>query len=727
MADESVKNAAENDMTVRFTFDADKGLKKSEDLHGKLKEIYATIEKSNAVIDTTASFLWKVGKTMSKIYLLWRALPSIISAVKGSLFDSKGVRRSWGVTARLMAESTSKIFQKVFLHGFWGGAKRQLFENIKGITQGKVKLSGVTSGIGRALKKDMSENAPMLLGWGQRISKAFRFDKLGGTFLGRMIKDSIASLKVFKSLLGKTESGKAVLGIAKQFGKVAIAIGLVYVGIKLIIAGFKKMLDVGLKVEQTFLKMQIMLGSEKGAVKMIKQAKVYSAKTPYSAQMVGAGAAKMTGYGIKGPFEKGAGGLEKDVHAMQVAAGMALAGGKDLNHAISALMRGEVALLDEYTHARVKYNQMIKEGYKLGTEGFRVEFLRRVSQIPEYIKAAKIHSESVAGLWSTISSSTEDMWVAMTGAGRESAEIFNFWNAIRRILKEWAKSSVEFAAAVEPLMRELGAMIGMILEAIWNLGQALMAIFKPLIMLVGGALYGALWLIARVVNIIAWSIITLAKGIKIFANFVWSIFGKLFKWIDEKLGLSTKFSAMLDWIGKVIVSIQMAFAFLGVFLEKPLAAVKLLFTKIKELFAWISTKLDELFGKGSRLKALFDIGGEGKSFQELRKTKSAQIGKLRMMISKPEQREELMAGLRRGTSEATEALKKKGMGGLRTEIWENYLRQMKDMAKTAKNVSYDNRRSNSRVNNARTTNNFFGGNDIFNPFNMTGNPQEGNQ
>ena len=61
--------AASSDMTVRFTFDADKGLSRIQKVTKSLDELYKRTDRAVNFIDKTIGFFWRLIKTT--IYFHW--------------------------------------------------------------------------------------------------------------------------------------------------------------------------------------------------------------------------------------------------------------------------------------------------------------------------------------------------------------------------------------------------------------------------------------------------------------------------------------------------------------------------------------------------------------------------------------------------------------------------------------------------------------------------------
>lgn len=605
--------AASKDMAVRFVFDADKGLRDIHTLRDGLHQIREGMKQSYGVFQRVTDVMWKILRTGMKLYMLWKAFPVISGAFKNAFMPAAGDMRTFKQRMTFLAKDLSGLFENVFQRKTFATAYNRFGKNISEIAKGERKISSSLTGVSGAAREDIKRNFKGVDNFLTRMGRVNLLKR--GPY--RMIGSALKALgkavwnmgKAFKAAGGFIGSAwKWLMKFAK--GPVIIA------GIVLAVWGaikiFKKLITVGKEAERSLVKMQIMLGSEKLAIKMYKQVQEFSVRTPFTPAEAARAAAKMTAFGVK-PLTKGAYGMDKNIHALQVAAGMASVSGMGLEHATKALLKGEIALLDEYAHAQMVYRKMVKDGMRIGTETFRREFIVRVSKIPVYMKAAEIRSKSVEGLMSTIAGTSIMMWEAMVGAGRASGEIFNFWNSIRRVLSQWAQQGLRTVKFMAPLLREIGATIGLILEAAYEIFQAFQELFKPLLLLIGGALYAAMFAIFRIINIVLFLIITSAK-------LVGEIAGSIYSWVAGVIStlyyvrkMGEWIFDLFGWVENIVVKIQMLLTFMEFknrkmgdeikrFLDIALEVAKSIGVVIERIFDRVMEKIKALVEwiKGSK-------------------------------------------------------------------------------------------------------------------------------
>ena len=181
-------------------------------------------------------------------------------------------------------------------------------------------------------------------------------------------------------------------------------------------------------VEGAKVQMEVFTRSAKKAASTLREAVRFSMLTPFRPGEVFGATATAMQYGIKDPYKKGAYGLPGGKTAMDLLAGLASfrnAQGEaiGLNRAVYAIARGERRMLRAYgVDVQQAHERSIEKG-KAGSWAYVSSMLEQLGKMPQVMNMAKAHSESMAGMWSTIAGFAEEFWRNVSGAAEGYMEL----------------------------------------------------------------------------------------------------------------------------------------------------------------------------------------------------------------------------------------------------------------------------------------------------------------
>lgn len=570
--------AAQNDMTVKFAFEAKEAVTMLDKVKNGFIKVRDSVEEVNSLFDKTVGFIWRTIMFAVKLYTLTKTLPGIYRKIKQVLFPAMTTGQlpaGYRAKAQGVANVLSGVFQDSMNRTTSAGMMNKVWKNLKGMANGATVAAKSTN-------DELRKTSGLL----DRLKMGGLFKKAKWNTMHKGFKTMRTSGLGFTKRFGGALKGVSgfASGLMKSIGKGPVIFMAVAAGVYALAKAFGTLMTQGKKVESGFTKLKILLG-EKKAIKEFAAARALSRKTAATPLEVLNAAAESRARGMD-PLKKGAHGLKKGTSILQVTAGMAAFGGKGILHATRALLKGEVALLDEYAEARMAYNKLVGEGkHKVGTKEFSEEFVRRVALIPTYLKAAKMESESIVGLSSTIDGNTESMWESMSGVGREAEETFNFWNAMTRVMKDYAESGSKTAEGIAPLLREIGATLGFFIEVLYESFAAIIDFVKPALILIGIVL----WAVLRVVNIILWVLVKIIKVIRWMISVTYGFLVKIAKVVDRILGITEGIKKLVVWVRNAFGKLKVFGFFLVKLWNEPTEA-------IKDLINWMGDAFSRLGG-----------------------------------------------------------------------------------------------------------------------------------
>jgi hypothetical protein len=228
-------------------------------------------------------------------------------------------------------------------------------------------------------------------------------------------------------------------------------------------------------------------------------------------------------YGID-MFAKGKYGLGANRSASEIVAGLASfrnAQGEavGLNRAVYAIAGGDTRLLRPFgPQVRAAYEASKKAG-ALRTSAQINAFLEGLGKIPQVMEMAKMYSETVSGLWSTIVGYGEEFWIRFSGAG-EKPEVLTFWSQIRDILKDIRNMGAPVMLYLKAGLVEWGASLGASIKSIWLGIKVILKLLEPVLKIA--------WQIFRVFSALVTTVfVALIKSFEFLYNAVVRFFAAL--------------------------------------------------------------------------------------------------------------------------------------------------------------------------------------------------------
>lgn|GEM_PF-4527363 len=242
---------------------------------------------------------------------------------------------------------------------------------------------------------------------------------------------------------------------------------------------FREAFKHGMMVESSKIIMETLTGSMSLASDLITQARKYSVRTLFNPEEVLGATTTAIQRGIN-PYKRGAYGLRKDQNAMDIFAGLGsmtnpLTGQVlGVNRMTEAILRGDYRLLRPVRGIiDPAYNKAKASGYQVGTPGFNVKFIEELGKIPAIMELAKRQSESIQGLWSTISGLWQEFWMDFTGAQHQEG-VVTFWSQIRDIMLDIRANLLPAYEKMQPVIMEFGHAVGSVIKLIYTVGKQLL-------------------------------------------------------------------------------------------------------------------------------------------------------------------------------------------------------------------------------------------------------------
>jgi hypothetical protein len=404
----------------------------------------------------------------------------------------------------------------------------------------------------------------------------------------------------FRGIFGRMEYGildriTQKFGLMGEAGEAAlsgIAMKASIAGAAIMVLGFalNKVFHYGNLVEGALIQMELLTGSAKKAQYEMKEAMRYSLITPYRpAEVLGATATSLQ-YGID-PFKKGAYGLGKNRNAMEIFGG--LGSFRDLRgnmlgveRMTTAVLRGDYRLLRPVRGiVGGAYDKAKATGFKVGTQGFNEKFIEELGKVPAIMNAAKKNSESMAGLWSTISGFGQEFWVAISGAGEE-AGVLTFWSQIRSILKDIRDAGIEFMDYIRVGLVEFGANVGAGFKFIWDTLKEVWRLVSPFLI----PAFKVMWQISRAIgSTFVFLLQTVVRIFRFVADLV-SVWGNFF---DKIFGTTSILSNVVSAFTEFVTGLQIMFQFASIFIDWVLDAI---IKGVEEITSTLSSGLDKAGG-----------------------------------------------------------------------------------------------------------------------------------
>lgn len=336
--------------------------------------------------------------------------------------------------------------------------------------------------------------------------------------------------------------------------------------------GLRQIFKFGNVIEQAKMVMESIYGSENRALKTVAGMREFSRKTQFLPEAIVGGTTMLIKYGVD-PFKKGAFGLAKDKHAMDIMAGLAAMPGMEgqpigLSRAINAAIAGRdirplkalgPEVLAAYTKAR-------KAGISGSPEYIKV-MMTELAKIPRIMALAEAQLNTMTGMWSTIKGYVEEIFMDISGAEQQRG-VLTFWSQIKSILIEVRGVGEQLITKLKPFFIEFGAMLGSIIKYMYTSVKYFFNLIRPLL--------PPILAILRIFNqLIIFVAQTLTKALELFMKIV-NRFYKAFG-IDK----------LMNKLEEFIVGLQMYIQFWGIYIdyafEKIIKNIDKLFEKLKAL------------------------------------------------------------------------------------------------------------------------------------------------
>jgi len=344
---------------------------------------------------------------------------------------------------------------------------------------------------------------------------------------------------------------------------------------------FREAFKHGMMVESAKMVMEVLTGSETRASSLVTAARKYSIRTLFKPEEVLGATTTAIQRGID-PYKKGAYGLAKNKTAMDIFSGLGSMinplTGKVLgvNRMAEAILRGDYRLLRPVRGIiNPAYEAAQKSGYKVGTPGFNIKFIEELGKIPQIMELAKRQSETIQGLWSTISGLWQEFWMDFTGAEKDRG-VLTFWSQIRDIMLEVRNAILPAYEKLQPFLTEIGAMVGSVIRFLYTTLKTVFTVIKPI-------LGPTLAILRTFTQVLIFIFQNLTKGLEMAT---WLI-NKIFKF----LGINS----IMNKLSEFITGLQMYIQFWGIYIDY--------------VFEKLRNNIDKLFEKLEKLKPFLKLLG----------------------------------------------------------------------------------------------------------------------
>jgi hypothetical protein len=398
--------------------------------------------------------------------------------------------------------------------------------------------AGMLGGGGALLESSRKTNQMM----GQTRETFNRFNKAGKNLnntLGRTVLTATRARTAFGTLGGVLQSIPA-------WAKAAI----------IALFGFREAFKHGIMAESSKIIMETLTGSEKRAVDLIAKAREYSVRTLFKPEEVLGATTTAIQRGID-PYKRGAYGLAANKNAMDIFAGLGSMmnplTGKVLgvNRMTEAILRGDYRLLRPVRGIiNPAYEAAQKSGFKVGTPGFNERFIEELGKIPAIMELAKKQSESIQGLWSTISGLWQEFWMDFSGATQEEG-LLTFWSQVKDILLQVRDAALAAYVKMRPFIMEVGALFGTIFKFFYT-------IYKNIFSGAGGFGDILIQLLRIMVQVASLLLNTLIKIMEFGGRMAQKLFGTLFSGMVERA---------VKKLSEFVTGLQMFIQWWGMFLD----------------------------------------------------------------------------------------------------------------------------------------------------------------
>lgn len=350
----------------------------------------------------------------------------------------------------------------------------------------------------------------------------------------------------------------SVGGLVTKYGSLALKIGLVAGAFYALKKSMDPIIKAGESAEGSITTLTVLLGSEEKALKAYNKAIEMSTRTPFDPREVASATALAAQFGQTDVFSKSLQGANNTkTSVMEIIAGMASFRDMEGNfigmqRAASALLRGELAMLDNYRGLVMPAYNEAKKIAQVGTPEFVKSFVAQVAKIPAFMEMAKAQAESYSGILSTIKGHIGLIFLHLSGAAMGS-KAETFWTKLREGAKEFSDNLGKFVSDAAPYLREIGNFLSDTFGTVWATIKATYVAFKPLLLLIGSSLGLIMKVLSPVLKAATWLLNIMAKH----TNQLWQA-------MDAFYGISDGLKQSLDYVDNIFIKLQM----MGVFLKR---------------------------------------------------------------------------------------------------------------------------------------------------------------
>jgi phage-related protein len=329
------------------------------------------------------------------------------------------------------------------------------------------------------------------------------------------------------------------------------------------IHAMQKTFEFGNLVEGSIIQMEAITGNEKKSRKLIDKAIENSLKTQFTpGQAIGATQMAVQ-YGID-PYAEGKYGMKGKSTAMDVINAMGSfmdSEGKAMGpqRAVYAITRGDRRLLRPYGRDVQNAYESSKEAGNVGSAAFVDAFMEKLAKIPYLLTLAEKRSNSIEGLWSTISGYAEDFWIYFGGA-REEEGVITFWSQIKDILRDIRDYGETFSKYIRTFAREWGTMLGASIKFVWEMLKQIGQLVAPVLIPGFKMLVQTMRIIFEVVKFILNVIIQIGRVLVAVLMIPYRI-------LDALFGVGDKLKNIIDEMSEFVTGLQVTFMLLEIFIK----------------------------------------------------------------------------------------------------------------------------------------------------------------
>lgn len=398
----------------------------------------------------------------------------------------------------------------------------------------------------------------------------------------------------FRGIFGRLE-GSLLQRLTKGFGemgeagenalmKIAGKAGIAAAAVLGLAAAMKKMVEYGTEIENQMMMWEVVMGSRERARQTMQEALRFSLLTPFTpTEVFGATTAAST-YNLD-MYRRGAYGLGQNQNLAQIISGMGavpgghLTGGAPLGmvRAMHAVARGDLRLLRPYRglmrtavdpNSGQQYDayEAAKAAGPIGSSTFLNKLIEGLGRVRAFSELAERQSNTISGLWSTITGYVEEFWIKLGGAA-EGEGFVTFWTQLRNILKDVRDAGLRIMEYLGPGLVETGRAMGAALKGVWDTLKVIWQILGPVIL----PILQMIWQIFR--SVLAISIALIETFVRFF-RLISEVGVVLMGWSERLTGFGASLARIVDWLTKLVLWLQMIFQMMGIAIDGYIAQIR---------------------------------------------------------------------------------------------------------------------------------------------------------